>query len=398
MFEPKALQSDAAALGCHRRSPLRPAGTLVDAIYDAALEPRKWFGVLSRLTERLDCSAAVYSIHDAHDRHVLELVAITRGAEFEGPVRFHYAAPYLWSDAGVTVPQDSPPFRLSILDPDSFAKCKAYIELQTLNRTCNRLEAFEFRKSETRTKLTLFRLARAQKFGIAERNLLGKLRSHFLRAARIYLEFVGLQRQQGAQRIAFECLPVGTVLLDPCGHVLEMNGRAKDILSRTDVLKISARRLVGSSARDTAKLRNMIRRTQGGVGDRCCDGTAVVRIGSASMRRPLAVLAMPWPEAVGVGGAGPASVVLLFDSESQPDVQRDVLSLLYQLTPAETRLVEALVLGDTLDDAAVSFGISKQTARKQLSNIYQKTDTHRQSELVALVLCGPAALCRNETR
>ena len=61
----------------------------------------------------------------------------------------------------------------------------------------------------------------------------------------------------------------------------------------------------------------------------------------------------------------------------------------HQLTPAELALVEALSSGQTLRDHAEMKQASIHTARNQLKSVFQKTDTHRQSELIAKLLASP---------
>lgn len=58
----------------------------------------------------------------------------------------------------------------------------------------------------------------------------------------------------------------------------------------------------------------------------------------------------------------------------------------YSLTPAEMRLTAYLVNGGTIASYAKAHGISRNTARNQLQAAYCKTGTHRQAELVSLLL------------
>jgi DNA-binding CsgD family transcriptional regulator len=58
----------------------------------------------------------------------------------------------------------------------------------------------------------------------------------------------------------------------------------------------------------------------------------------------------------------------------------------YALTPAEVRLTVHLVNGGTIASYAKAHGLSRNTARNQLQSAYCKTGTHRQAELVALLL------------
>ncbi|MBR0754695.1 helix-turn-helix transcriptional regulator [Bradyrhizobium jicamae] len=58
----------------------------------------------------------------------------------------------------------------------------------------------------------------------------------------------------------------------------------------------------------------------------------------------------------------------------------------FGLTPAEARLVALLAGGLSITDAADRLGIVRDTARNQLKSVFAKTGTHRQPELVGLVL------------
>jgi DNA-binding CsgD family transcriptional regulator len=60
---------------------------------------------------------------------------------------------------------------------------------------------------------------------------------------------------------------------------------------------------------------------------------------------------------------------------------RDVLGL----TPAETRLAQALFEGASLKEIARRFDVSPNTLRVQLSSIFGKTQTDRQVDLIALL-------------
>jgi DNA-binding CsgD family transcriptional regulator len=63
------------------------------------------------------------------------------------------------------------------------------------------------------------------------------------------------------------------------------------------------------------------------------------------------------------------------------DALRDVLGL----TRAESRLAQALFAGANLQEAANRFDVSLNTVRVQLANVFDKTQTNRQSELIALL-------------
>ena len=62
-----------------------------------------------------------------------------------------------------------------------------------------------------------------------------------------------------------------------------------------------------------------------------------------------------------------------------------ILAGLFDLTPAEARLADALAQGQPLKDAASGANITFKSGRTYLDRIFAKTGTHQQSELVALL-------------
>ena len=58
---------------------------------------------------------------------------------------------------------------------------------------------------------------------------------------------------------------------------------------------------------------------------------------------------------------------------------------MFEVTPAEAKLIAHLVDGLTLTAASEALGVSRNTARAQLSSIFTKTGVNRQNHLVKLV-------------
>jgi DNA-binding CsgD family transcriptional regulator len=83
----------------------------------------------------------------------------------------------------------------------------------------------------------------------------------------------------------------------------------------------------------------------------------------------------------------PASaIIILLDAgrvslPTEPQLRRG-----FGLSDGEARLAIRLAAGQTLEAAAGLGGISYETARKRLKVVFEKTDTCRQSELVALMI------------
>ncbi len=83
---------------------------------------------------------------------------------------------------------------------------------------------------------------------------------------------------------------------------------------------------------------------------------------------------------------GPAMGILvvtpLGSSQSLPD---ELLNGLFDLSPAEIRAANGLLQGKTIDDLAVSTGLSRETIRTQVKAVLAKTGSARQSDLISLL-------------
>jgi DNA-binding CsgD family transcriptional regulator len=70
----------------------------------------------------------------------------------------------------------------------------------------------------------------------------------------------------------------------------------------------------------------------------------------------------------------------------KPGPPAAILAKTFRLTPSEAKLACIIARGAPPDIAARELKISRETARNQLKSVFAKTDTHRQSELVALLM------------
>jgi DNA-binding CsgD family transcriptional regulator len=70
----------------------------------------------------------------------------------------------------------------------------------------------------------------------------------------------------------------------------------------------------------------------------------------------------------------------------KPGPPAAILAKTFCLTPSEAKLACIIARGAPPGIAARELKISRETARNQLKSVFAKTDTHRQSELVALLM------------
>jgi DNA-binding CsgD family transcriptional regulator len=186
---------------------------------------------------------------------------------------------------------------------------------------------------------------------------------------------------------ALDRLRLGIVLLRGDGRVVLANRSARAILDGADGLSVGPSGLHSPDAAVARELRGLL----AAASDAPPRGGALLI--SRQSRRPLTVMVTPLSRANRpVGCAGAVVAVFISAPDEAIATGEGLLSSLYGLTPAETRLTGELLKGSSLEEAADQLGISPQTARTHLKHVFAKTATHRQSELLRLLLTGPAQL------
>ena len=191
---------------------------------------------------------------------------------------------------------------------------------------------------------------------------------------------------------ALNRIAVGVFLIDSERKVLFRNRRAEELLGESDGISLSREGLLrGEKPQQTQALRQIVDVAieRVAAGDR--QSSEAVALTRNSGKRPLFAVACPL-------GRGPAQtgepVVGLFvtDPEWRPSDGAQAVAQLYGLSPAETRLALALARGLRLDEIADEFGLSRNTVNYTLKNLFRKTETDRQADLINLFVASPVAL------
>lgn len=171
-----------------------------------------------------------------------------------------------------------------------------------------------------------------------------------------------------------DALPFAIILVAPDRRVLGMNARGQEILREADVLRFDGRFVRSCDQLLYPQLQNAI----------AAQGPAVLRVRRLSKRRAAEIVIVPLSDGVcALFASDPARQCIL-------DPAR--LRTLYGVTPAEARVLAAVVSGSGSQAAAGSLGMSVNTLRRHLKSIFAKLDVKRQSELVKIVMSGVATL------
>ena len=89
-------------------------------------------------------------------------------------------------------------------------------------------------------------------------------------------------------------------------------------------------------------------------------------------------------------GLNPAVLVFVSDPAASLPSRSQTLKDLYQLSPLETRLAELFLQGVELKQAAENLKLTYENTRFHLKQIFRKTGTNRQTDLLRLLMALPA--------
>jgi DNA-binding CsgD family transcriptional regulator len=216
-----------------------------------------------------------------------------------------------------------------------------------------------------------------------------------VKVMRLHRSMVGAEIRGRATAMVLDAVPLGVVLVNSSSRVLLTNRAADEILALADGLTRDAEsELRASTPGESDRLRQIIHDVAGvstGEMDRPVGVLRLDRPGTSSswLLAVIPVRARRRSDTV----SEIAAIFITGTTEAEPSgIPAQSLERLFSLTPAEARLLIALVDGLGLDEIAEQFEVSKNTLRNQLNQVFRKTGTNKQSELVRMVLSSPAAM------
>ena len=181
---------------------------------------------------------------------------------------------------------------------------------------------------------------------------------------------------------ALNAMRLPAIAIDRHGFVVDANAAAEVVFD--DNIKIKDRRLFIRDPDSRSLLKEAI--------DQLTDPPSLDSLALEPVIVPrvdkLPVIVRIWPF---VGPEHPPAqevraLLTLNALGPRPGPPAAIIAKTFRLTPSEAKLACIIARGAPPDIAARELKISRETARNQLKSVFAKTDTHRQSELVALLL------------
>lgn len=358
----------------------------LDLLYDGLLWPERWSDFLTYLRRRLGCEHAIIGFHD--NDNAAPVVAFSSGLSRQrvrewnslygrknprsSEIRRVAAARGSWASVN------------SLCNADAAYRETEYVQWLYQHDLYHSL-LLAVRTGQAYISLSLTRPKSAKPFPPEWTMMMGGLAPHLGRVFQIHRRNEALCARFEAGKIALDRLDAGVIALDERGRIVMMNERAETILGKNRGLSARRGQLVARNPFEARDLERLL--TSTARAEVTCDTGKLcgLSIHGDQSSNALSVVMTPLHSNHILAGEQPCALLFLYDRAAKPAGRGAALRVLFGLTPAESRLADVLHQELDLREAAEKMHITLGTARFMLKNIFAKTGTRRQSELVHLL-------------
>lgn len=198
-------------------------------------------------------------------------------------------------------------------------------------------------------------------------------------------------KMRGAEglRAALDSVETAVLILNKGGRLIFTNKAAAELIAAGEPVRRVGDSLAATDLRQAVSLQVAISHAIAGNGEVARDRTSrkapMLALRSGKFGRNYVLCVVPAEERA-MEEQDAAAILFIVDPKAEPSRHLATVAGLFGLSPVENRLACLLTVGKTLQEAAEAMRIKDQTARSYLKQIFLKTDTKRQAELVRLML------------
>lgn len=211
------------------------------------------------------------------------------------------------------------------------------------------------------------------------------LHRHLERALAIAIKIGSLGTIQRAMTDWWDQSPSAVFFLDERRRILFCNQRARALQCEKDGIRFDDGKIALSRSQDNGQLQSLLSQT---CSPQSPDASPVRAMSAVrpSGKRPYGIFISPISGKYPVlSTTRPVVCVVITDPANETPIPMQHLRAAFGLTAAESKLAAILASGDAIQTAADKLGITYGTARTRLAQIFQKTQTRRQSELIRVL-------------
>ena len=359
--------------------------SIVGDIYDCVLDPEGWTGVMVRITETMDAAYSTIALANIEGNHGRFAARSPWDAEQMRVLQEDYdfdAIPGL--KAVVVGDVDTPVATLSHMSEAELQQTpffQNWAKPQGLREGC----IIKFVHTQDRIGL-MGCTTRADReiISVEEQRFMALLSPHLRRASLIGDLLDQARVTASLYRQALDHLAVAVVLTGANGSIIHANGAAQQMFSAQGPI-LSRHGLL--QAQNTAVVLALQEAIANAASADASIGSRGIGLPISAPGQPPAVAyVLPLTEGTARAAFRPAcAAVFVSTTTSASPLPEAVLTTLFDLTPAEARVLLRIGSGLSASRSAVSLGIGENTLKTHLNRIFAKTGTRRQADLVKLI-------------
>ncbi len=365
----------------------------LDRIYRAAAAPQYWPLFLDGLRRELR-AASVHLIlrHPAEDDPGVD-VSLGVDERLAEAYRLHFYRSNPWRPWGAAAEEGRTVLGDSIVPEGEQVRTEFYNDWMRPQGFAHPFAAF-LHKPDWEEPLSSFAGFREKHGGPFEKEDLDRIRllvPHLQRALVIHTRVQGAEACAGAAEEALDRINGGVILIDEWGAPIVTNRNADRILAANDGLVLDWDGPSAATPQQTGVLRRLLSEAATTGNGKGAGAGGVMRLARPSGRPALEVVVTPLcRESSPMFTATATAAIFVADPDDRAERPPERLRRFYGLTRKEAELASRLARGMSLSEISDALGVTIHTVRGHLKQLFAKTGTHRQAELVRVLLAGLA--------
>ncbi|MEH2513784.1 DNA-binding CsgD family transcriptional regulator [Nitrobacteraceae bacterium AZCC 1564] len=357
--------------------------SIIGNIYDCVLNPDGWPDVLIRITQTLDAAYTTIALAGTSDNHGRFAAQSPWDAERMRALQDYSFDEIPGLKAAVVGDIDTPVSTLSLMDESELQQTLFFREWagpQGLRAGC----ITKFVHTPDRIGLLgTTTWADRPVVSAEDQRFLALLSPHLRRAALIGDLLDNARVTANLFREALQHLAVPVVLTNAAGSVLYANASAEKMFTAGGPILRQGNTIQAQNPLMGEALLQAIAST---ASDVSLGAKGIGLPVSANGEPPAVAYVLPLAQGTARAAFRPAcAAVFVSTTTSASPLPEAVLTTLFELTPAEARVLIAIGVGSSQAQTAAILGVSENTLKTHLNRIYAKTGRARQADLVKLV-------------
>jgi len=357
---------------------------MIEAFYDAALDETLWPAVLENLAKVTRSQAATFWVlgPSGQARHptfiYINFDSNSVREYLNGMVQLDPTVRYLFANPQQSIVHDG------LLKDGRDKDTRDYYDWHRRNvETRFRMVGQAHLAPTVQAGVALHRTQKTGPYEPQDIERFGMLHRHLRRALSIGFRLGSLGAMQQFSSEWLDGNSAAVVLVDEHMRIVFTNRRAQALQSSGDGVRFSTNGIELGHRQDNEKLQVLLHQALSAG----ASPGGIMRGTRPSGKRPYGIFVTRVSGRLSALSLfRPAVCVVITDPDRQDPLPAQRLEAAFGLTQAEARLATLLAAGEDLRGAAEKLKITYGTARTRLVQIFQKTGTRRQGELIRLLL------------